>query len=174
MPNNITNVMMCRDMNKLFKKYLKKEGDKQTFSFENVIPMPEYVCRKEALSKEDMDGPNWYDWSVRNWGTKWDAYDVDVEVDIGYIRFDTAWNTPIPIFRKLSTDLGVPIYVVFADEDISGNNSGALRVEGTQVTYVDAKRMYCVFVKAGSIGMMNKIDVAIDEYEIGEILGGCV
>ena len=100
-------------------------------------------------------------------------YDVDVEVDIGYIRFDTAWNTPIPIFRKLSTDLGVPIYVVFADEDISGNNSGALRVEGTQVTYVDAKRMYCVFVKAGSIGMMNKIDVAIDEYEIGEILGGC-
>lgn len=58
-------------------------------------------------------GSNWYDWSLENWGTKWDAYDVSFDgipdgpgAMAGAIReieetwhldftFQTAWSPPI-------------------------------------------------------------------------------
>ena len=46
----------------------------------------------------------WYDWSCANWGTKWDAYDIDFERDsdgrLIYV-FDTAWSPPVPIVEEL-------------------------------------------------------------------------
>jgi hypothetical protein len=56
-----------------------------------------------AMTEAEMDAlraeygaANWYDWSVNNWGTKWDA-EADAEVDSGEIYgwFDTAWAPPI-------------------------------------------------------------------------------
>lgn len=53
---------------------------------------------------------NWYDWATRNWGTKWNAYDVDdawsmLPSDRGRacmaITFDTAWGPPDPVLRAL-------------------------------------------------------------------------
>jgi hypothetical protein len=46
---------------------------------------------------------NWYDWSVANWGTKWDA-DCDVEVEECEIYgwFDTAWSPPIAWAENVS------------------------------------------------------------------------
>jgi hypothetical protein len=50
--------------------------------------------------------PNWYEWSIDNWGTKWGAYDyaeVAAQVDGRFVfRFQTAWSFPEPIFRKLA------------------------------------------------------------------------
>jgi hypothetical protein len=47
---------------------------------------------------------NWYDWKVKNWGTKWD---VDASVgkpDDGsiYLRFDSAWGPPLEGMAKIS------------------------------------------------------------------------
>ena len=40
----------------------------------------------------------WYDWRIQNWGTKWDAYEVDIddsELEYGFeVTFDTAWSPP--------------------------------------------------------------------------------
>ena len=40
----------------------------------------------------------WYDWRLANWGTKWDAYEVDIddsELEYGFeVTFDTAWSPP--------------------------------------------------------------------------------
>lgn len=48
---------------------------------------------------------DWYSWSIENWGTKWDACDVEVEEDKEaeevMIFFTTAWDYPQPIFDKL-------------------------------------------------------------------------
>ncbi|WP_332119578.1 hypothetical protein [Azorhizobium caulinodans] len=47
---------------------------------------------------------DWYDWSVRNWGTKWNAALTsvdDLEPDTRRILFDTALSMPEPIFREL-------------------------------------------------------------------------
>lgn len=43
---------------------------------------------------------DWYEWSIRNWGTKWnacEAYWSDTSV-----CFDTAWDAPIPIFAAMA------------------------------------------------------------------------
>lgn len=46
---------------------------------------------------------DWYDWSVANWGTKWDAYSVSLVEEEGKLiyRFDTAWSTPAPFIQKM-------------------------------------------------------------------------
>jgi len=69
---------------------------------------------KEALL---FKGNHWYDWNVRNWGTKWD---VGVSWDEEYpdtelleheskdedqwlvYKFNTAWSPPTPAMEKLS------------------------------------------------------------------------
>jgi len=50
---------------------------------------------------------DWYDWSVANWGTKWNSYHFsidndDIAPDGLSFRFDTAWAFPRPIFEKLA------------------------------------------------------------------------
>lgn len=48
-------------------------------------------------------GEGWYDWNIRNWGTKWEA-DASIESDdpdyLQY-RFDTAWSPAEGAFRAM-------------------------------------------------------------------------
>lgn len=48
---------------------------------------------------------SWYSWSIENWGTKWNAYDVRIvehtEERLVFC-FDTAWSPPEPIFDALA------------------------------------------------------------------------
>lgn len=54
---------------------------------------------------EETGHPDWYEWSIANWGTKWGAYDFD-ERERGngrYVfKFETAWSFPKKIFAKLA------------------------------------------------------------------------
>lgn len=89
------------------------EIDECVLSFEGTIPMPTELDgtvsgsdsakpewqkkrSKEFIVKYGAD--NWYDFNVRNWGTKWNAYDIgDIQHnDDGSLtyRFDTAWSPP--------------------------------------------------------------------------------
>ena len=47
-------------------------------------------------------GDHWYDWNVRNWGTKWDANDVSLheDDDLSY-QFSTAWSPAEGAFRAM-------------------------------------------------------------------------
>ena len=62
-------------------------------------------------------GNNWYEWNIRNWGTKWDVpvNDNDNYSDTQLVehksegedqwliyKFDTAWSPPVPAMQKLS------------------------------------------------------------------------
>ena len=46
---------------------------------------------------------DWYEWSIANWGTKWDAYSIRVEEtdDKLIYQFDTAWSPPTPFIEKM-------------------------------------------------------------------------
>jgi hypothetical protein len=99
----------------------------------------ERVKRETELAKiyssniEKYGYRTWYDWSIANWGTKWNAYDVDFHMK-GHFRFDTANNTPQPIFQKLSEMFSeVEITVEYADEDI-GYNCGRYSYENGELT----------------------------------------
>lgn len=66
----------------------------------------------------------WYDWRLRNWGTKWNACDARVTED-GVFFFDTAWNAPIRVLAALSKLFPeVKIQFAYADEDWSYNTGG--------------------------------------------------
>lgn len=60
--------------------------------------------RMAIAMKHSSDG--WYDWNVRNWGTKWDACNPQVGNDdtasgsISYY-FDTAWSPAEGAFHKM-------------------------------------------------------------------------
>ena len=87
------------------------------FAFWNIIKptdLETYRLQKDP-SVEEMSfaGNNWYDWNVRNWGTKWDVSVSDeekyretelTEEGEGFLsyRFNTAWSPPIPAITKLS------------------------------------------------------------------------
>jgi hypothetical protein len=43
---------------------------------------------------------NWYDWSIANWGTKWNAYES--RFDGCTVEFDTAWSDVSELMRQLS------------------------------------------------------------------------
>ena len=111
MPNHVTNKLKITgktsELNKLIKEISgeDEEGFEKEFTFYKIIPRPKKI-------KED-----WYDWNSKNWGTKCDAYDVEILQDIppqsiqyildesakGYvvINFTTAWSPPKPIICHL-------------------------------------------------------------------------
>jgi len=51
---------------------------------------------------------NWYDWRVKNWGTKWNAdcsgssYQEKDGKSIYGLSFSTAWSPPEPVIRELA------------------------------------------------------------------------
>lgn len=60
---------------------------------------------------------DWYDWSIQNWGTKWNAHETDIKDNV--ILFDTAWS-PVPeLMLKLSSIFPENIFEYdFAEERI--------------------------------------------------------
>ena len=47
------------------------------------------------------DAMTWYDWSIKIWGTKWDAVDSEGKPEDEKLEFLTAWAEPIPVIKKL-------------------------------------------------------------------------
>lgn len=45
---------------------------------------------------------NSLEWAIAKWGTKWNAFDVDVKPSDRTIFFNTAWNAPIPIYKAMA------------------------------------------------------------------------
>ena len=67
---------------------------------------------------------SWYYWRLENWGTKWNAYETDFDEE--YLDFQTAWDTPLPIFEKMANlNPDTWFQVKYYDED-TGNNCGII------------------------------------------------
>lgn len=75
----------------------------------------------------DYGYPTWYEWSIENWGTKWGTMENKIIKGKNYIKFyfETAWSTPLPIFKELANIIDNDIEIWYADEDI-GNNCGKI------------------------------------------------
>jgi hypothetical protein len=68
---------------------------------EKFFPMPDKI---EVKGNSVM--PDWYNWRVSNWGTKWD---VDIHIDVEdenelFGSFDSAWSPPVEWLKKVSKD----------------------------------------------------------------------
>jgi len=63
------------------------------FSFEGTLPRG--------------DRKDWYEWSIENWGTKWDACEPFIDhndIDYFAVSFETAWSPPIAWIENIMKD----------------------------------------------------------------------
>ena len=72
------------------------------------LVMGKYVPKDWKIRNKlirDYGSDNWYDWAKNHWGTKWNAYDVEIcEDKENYLQVDftTAWDSPREVAEKLS------------------------------------------------------------------------
>ena len=123
---------LIEQMNKPFVSPIKPNGDlaysiKQRkyvnpiFAFHNIIApadLDAYQAQPD-MSKPfgDYSGDDWYNWNIRNWGTKWDVAVAEDEQypetymeervsngenKVVYYNFNTAWSRPLMAILKLS------------------------------------------------------------------------
>ena len=105
----------------------------RVMDFNLVVPEPANMFHGGC----DMNHPHvvdgvemvcWYEWNRNAWGTKWNAYETEIEPiegDLCRLRFQTAWAHPVPVMEKLVNMFPNEVfYVQYADEDL-GSNLGA-------------------------------------------------
>jgi hypothetical protein len=133
------------------------ESKEQEFDFNKIIPMPE--------SEKD----NWYDWCTANWGTKWNAVDVECEVfneNCLTYSFDTAWCLPEEILRWFITSDFLKGYDSFFWE--SSNEEDMYE---TYESYILDAEKGSVFREVGNYNDQNNdpedVEV-VSSYTIGE------
>lgn len=88
--------------------FLPKDIDTRAKLLEHLKANDPEALDQGAKSKRCLDEtgyPNWYEWSIANWGMKWGAYSTEERErgDGRYVfKFETAWSFPETIFRKLA------------------------------------------------------------------------
>lgn len=91
---------------------------------------------KAAYMNEYLYGAQtWYEWSIENWGTKWNSYGYGETIDNWDegISFETAWSAPNPVIAKLAFLYpNIRIDHAWADEDI-GENCGMCTYENGEL-----------------------------------------
>ena len=103
----------------------KDEGKLEKWELEQGRPMGLGITQEtyNTLMKE-YGVSNWYDWSILNWGTKWDCYDVrewniavaDEEMS-ATIYYETAWSPATQLWLTVSQQYPtLTFFHEFADE----------------------------------------------------------
>ena len=89
------------------------ETEECEFDFNHFVPQPDNIFRGALGNKEEEyckenNLPNWYNWNVTHWGTKWnavvdDSFWISELKDNATFRYDmrTAWADPRPIIVKM-------------------------------------------------------------------------
>ena len=102
----------------------------------------EEVLKLGEIARDNLEKygfTDWYEWSIHNWGTKWDACEPDADLSsteyIG-IDFNTAWSTPEPVFTKLAEMFPkAEIEIDYADEDFGSNCGTLIYGDGEEVSW---------------------------------------
>lgn len=112
MPNWCTNVLIVSgptedlDAFKDKARGLDDTNRESPLRFNQLFPLPEKIEITESISGGVM--PDWYDWRVANWGTKWDinAGDINelyVDKTNWVLKFDTAWGPPVELIKNIDS-----------------------------------------------------------------------
>lgn len=81
----------------------------------------------------------WYEWSINNWGTKWNACDPTVTTQKHEVNFsfDTAWSYPEPIIVALSKKFPNAVFEIYAEEESMAFAFDAKMKNGIEYDFVD-------------------------------------
>jgi len=136
---------------------------RRAFSFRGFVPPPDHpdynndTCSHSHYNHRLGGGdPNpfcWNTWNPDNWGTKWDAYEVEVDSDLGVldqlarvgtdstvasVAFQTAWSPPFPVFEKMASLFSdCEFEFQWMNEDCRGAGGGHGSATNGQLAVVD-------------------------------------
>lgn len=153
MPNHVYHTVQVsgdeNEVKKFFENHFRPTEDNEgrlSFDFETIVEMPKELKETKFPIPDDFDeeklnelaqkygAANWYEWAIGNWGTKWNAYNCDVDADVGQFIFSTAWSTPDPIFEKIAKMYPNIVLDIDVVEE-GGFFSGNIRIENGSVEY---------------------------------------
>lgn len=102
-----------------FREYCEKCGIESNIGgrSDKNLNEKELEIKNNWIKKYGATG--WYEWSVNNWGTKWNSVDVTMHrlnPNKLLVEFDTAWSQPDPIIQVIARDYEVRVYHMFEDE----------------------------------------------------------
>lgn len=137
MPNHIRNRITVIGDHKAFFNAVRSED--RSFDFNKLIPPPDNMFTGSLSLEEERvlnakGIPHWYGWQTENWGTKWNAYHIEMK-DENVIEFDTAWTHPEPIVHAIAARFTDHEFKwIYADED-TGSNTGEYSIRNGKVFY---------------------------------------
>lgn len=106
MPNWVATILTVTGDN--VEAFIGAVKGEQNLDFEALVPMPVEETK------------NWYKWSIKNWGTKWNASHVgnwEIEGNQAKLRYNTAWSVATPFFLSVSKLYpNLQFKQIFADE----------------------------------------------------------
>ena len=142
MPNHTSNRLTMRGSNSEVARFMDENRTEETddvgspipLSFEKLVPTPPEMLESNDIKNGKM--PDWYNWRVENWGTKWDAYDfpndwvsvmpkdapnwLHLNWSMGEVPnvlgFYTAWSPPTPWLVNVSEKYDLEFMLEYADE----------------------------------------------------------
>lgn len=119
-------------MNKIT-RMTKKEVAELSSCYKDKIGEVIALGQKMVTNVKNYGSINWYDWSIKNWGTKWNSSEtIWEEKDV---IFETAWEPALPVVMELSKqNPKMRIALLYSDEDI-GDHVGYMLVTGGRIDY---------------------------------------
>ena len=101
----------CRSLIEYYEKHNEKVDEEKAKKLADLTYQIDFNYRKKieidpndeltfwnTCPRPDEEEADWYNWSVENWGTKWDVSDCEIidqsDYDVNY-TFSTAWSPPI-------------------------------------------------------------------------------
>jgi hypothetical protein len=103
MPNWCENTLTVEGEPQILRLFKERAKGKETaLALAKLHPMPKEL--ENTVSPGD--NPNWYDWCVDNWGTKWDVeakliYEDEESLEYFFI---SAWSPPVAWLKKVARD----------------------------------------------------------------------
>ena len=100
---------------------LSHEDSSKIDEIYNIMNTGAELCHSLVPEPRKSNGDpkdGWYDWRVKNWGTKWEIYDTSCERNGANelrISFLSAWSPPDGIFKEL-VNRGFEIDARYFDE----------------------------------------------------------
>lgn len=118
---------------------IPKEAEEAFLRIRSDVTPEQWSLGKIAYENQSKYGvPTWYEWSINNWGTKWNAYECashELSDDSTALNFWTAWSPPHPVLQMLSEQHPeLEIIHEWADEDI-GMNCGRREYKSGDLIY---------------------------------------
>lgn len=121
------------------------------FSFWNITrPSDDIMGDYNTPANGSAPENNWYAWNNTNWGTKWDACEVEVVDNIPgnfVVRFETAWSPPYPVIADLAAQHpGVSVWLEWEEEQGFGAEVDFSEGEPVEVRAWDIPDSHADFV----------------------------